>query len=279
MEVVQSKPLLPPKSHPNYRLWANYADFALERGQLVCDILESFAPVQGLKILDIGCGEGGTSLALSQRGAEITAIDFNPVRVEKLANDLKDSGTKFSVQRGDAQVLTFDNGQFDCVILQDVLEHLHQPAQALREASRVLKKGGLLYLSTPNRWSPLNFFSDPHWNLPLVSTLPRKGVEYFITKIARREKNVRADFAALLSFPQLTRLLKAARFTFQMVNKTVAAQLFRNSKAVVNKDTHLKIARALRKLHLEKLIVWLVKDELGFFNTFLNPTWYLVAEK
>ena len=273
-EFIQT---LPPKNHPNYRLWSNYAEFAKDRGRLVCDILESFRPLKGLKILDVGCGEGGTSLALAERGAQITAIDFNPKRIAKFRKEIFTAGVDLSIVVGNAQTLNFPNEKFDCILLQDVLEHLPHPRRAIQEIIRVLKSNGLVYISTPNRWSPLNFISDPHWNLPLVSVLPRHAVAYFITKIVRREKFTREDFAALLSIFKVRRLFKDANFTFTFVNKRVAAKLFTNPKAVVNSQVHLGIVNWLKKLKLEKLISSLVNDKLGFFNAFINPTWYLVA--
>ncbi len=268
---------LPPKNHPNYRLWSNYAEFAKDRGRLVCDILESFQPLKGLKILDIGCGEGGTSLALAERGAQITAIDFNPKRVEKFRQKVFSASIDLSIDVGNAQNLNFPNGAYDCILLQDVLEHLPHPEKAVQEINRVLKRNGLVYISTPNRWSPLNFISDPHWNLPVVSVLPRKAVAYFITKIVQREKFMREDFAALLSIYKIRRLFKDANFTLTFVNKRVAGELFTNPQAVVNSELHLKVVKLLKKLKLQKLILSTVNDKFGFFNAFLNPTWYLVA--
>lgn len=270
---------LPPKSHPNHRLWSNYAEFAKDRGRLVSDILESFRPLKGLKILDVGCGEGGTSLALAERGAQITAIDFNPKRVEKFRRKVLAASIDLSIEVGNAQNLCFPNDAFDCILLQDVLEHLPHPDKAIQEIARVLKGNGLIYLSTPNRWSPLNFISDPHWNLPFVSVLPRKGVTYFITKIIQRETFTREDFAALLSLFKIRRLFKNAHFTLIYVNKRVAGELFTNPQAVVNSELHLKVVKLLKKLKLQKLILSAVNDKFGLFNAFFNPTWYLVARK
>ncbi len=270
---------LPPKTHPNYRLWSNYAEFARHRGRLVCEILESFRSLGGLKVLDVGCGEGGTSLALADRGAKVTAIDYNLKRVEKLRQQTDAPGVQISVQVGSAQNLDFPNETFDCILLQDVLEHLPEPKKAIHEINRVLKRNGVVYLSTPNRWSPLNFISDPHWNLPLVAVLPRNAVAFFITKIVRREKVAREDFAALHSIYKVRRLFKSANLTSIFVNTRVAVELFTNPKAVVNSELHLITVNWLKKLKLEKLILFLVNDKLGLFNAFVNPTWYLVATK
>lgn len=270
--------LLPSKGHPNYDLWANYAQFARDRGELVTDLIAITTPLENLSILDIGCGEGGTSMALAARGANVTAMDFNEKRVQKLRKQVEAVNASITVQAGDAHRLNFANPTFDWVILQDVIEHLPNPEKAIQEVSRVLKPAGHLYLSTPNRWSPLNFVSDPHWNLPLVSVLSRKGVEFFICKLTRREKCVR-DFAALLSLFKLKNILRKNDLQFKFINRKIADALFSKPTSVVNSKLHLKAVTLLKKFKLQKGFNCLVNEKFGLFNYFLNPTWYLIAQK
>lgn len=288
MEIINSVPdlerhtelqILPPKTHPNFRLWANYSKYARYRGELIADFIESFTPILNLEIMDLGCGDGGTTLALTERGAKVTAVDFNPIRVQKLKETAYTLNINVSILEGDAQNLSFQDDSFDWVILQDVLEHIPDPAKAAQEVRRVLRQNGSIYIATPNRWSPLNFISDPHWNLPLVSVLPRNAVVFFITKLIRREKVVRKDFAALLSLFKLRRLFESEKLGLHFINKKIVAELFIRPKAVVNRDFHLIVIKWLRKLKLEKLFSYLVNDKFGFFNYFINPTWYLIGKK
>lgn len=271
--------ILPPETHPNYHLWANYSRFARDRGELVADILESFTPVEDLEILDLGCGNGGAALALSERGAKVTAVDFNPKRIQKLKENVLELHSKIHVLRGNAQNLDFPTGCFDWVILQDVLEHLPEPEKAVQEINRVLKKHGSVYISTPNRWSPLNFISDPHWNLPLVSVFARRSVVFYVTKIVGRENISRQDLAALLSLNKLRHLLEREGLQIQFVHRRIVFELFRRPTAVVNSDFHFSIVNWMRKLRLHKIIPCLVNDKFGFFNYCINPSWYLIGKK
>lgn len=270
---------LPSLNHPNYRLWANYAKFARDRGALVARIVAPEIEVEGAKILDIGCGAGGTSLVLAEQGAHVSAIDFNGARVHNFKKIILQNNLDIKIEHGKAQALNFKAGQFDCVILQDVIEHLNKPEIAVKEITRVLKKGGVIYLSTPNRWSPLNFISDPHWNLPLVSVLPRKLVGLFIVKLIRREKEYREDFAELLSLRRLKHLFTENQFALKMTNSSVAKAIFENPTSVVNSDFHIKIIDWLKKLKLDKMVQKIVDDKFEFFNYFINPTWYFIAKK
>ncbi|MFQ5771347.1 MAG: class I SAM-dependent methyltransferase [bacterium] len=271
--------ILPPESHPNYRLWCNYAKFARARGEFVADILTSIKLIANLKVLDIGCGEGGTALALAHRGANVVALDFNPKRVQKLKQKVVHYNKHIAVVEGHVEDLRYPNASFDWVILQDVLEHLPNPDRAIKEIRRVLKPGGLVYISTPNRWSPFNFICDPHWNLPFVAILSRKAVNIFITKIVRREVVVRQDFAALLSLFKLRRLFAPENMELKFVNKKIVKQLFIDPTAVVNSDFHLKTVKWLRKKGFIKVFSKLVNNKFGIFNYCINPTWYIIAEK
>ncbi|MFQ5864284.1 MAG: methyltransferase domain-containing protein [bacterium] len=271
--------ILPKESHPNYRLWANYSKFARDRGELVADILQSFTPIVNRKILDIGCGDGGTALALSARGAEVTAIDLDLKRVQKLEHAASLLNSNLMVLEGNAEKLYFNDETFEVIILQDVIEHLPNPHLAAKEAARVLKRQGLIYISTPNRWSPFNFVADPHWALPFMSILPRNGVAFFMTRLIRRETRVRRDFAALLSLFKIRRLFQKQSIRLQFVNKKIAEQLFTRPKAVVNSDIHLKVVELIRASKLQDVFCGLVNDEFGFFNYFVNPTWYLIGRK
>ncbi|MFQ5822617.1 MAG: class I SAM-dependent methyltransferase [bacterium] len=288
MEIISSEAeitnqnefrILPPESHPNYHLWANYSKFARNRGELVADILQSFSPIANMQILDLGCGDGGTTLALVERGGKVTAIDFNPKKVQMLKQKALTINSNLVVLQGDAQQLYLKNNSFDWVVLQDILEHLPNPELAVKEVTRVLKQDGSVYLSTPNRWSPLNFISDPHWNLPLVSVLPRKTVVFFVTRLFYRENHVRRDFAALLSLFKINRLFERENIKLQFVNQKIAAQLFIHPRAVVNSNLHLNVVKWLQTLKLEKLVTGMVNDKFGFFNYFINPTWYLIGKK
>jgi SAM-dependent methyltransferase len=71
--------------------------------------------------------------------------------------DIQDGDTVDVV--GDAHNLPFDDSSFDSVIMQAVLEHLHTPEVAIKEAFRVLKPGGFLYLEVPFLQG---FHADPH---------------------------------------------------------------------------------------------------------------------
>jgi SAM-dependent methyltransferase len=103
-------------------------DFVSERG--------------GPKLLDLGCGLGGYSRALADRGFDHYALDVN----DEYIDAARSIGVR--ADRYDGERIPLDDGAVDTVFMLEVLEHLEDPAVVLREARRVAKKNVLV--STPN---------------------------------------------------------------------------------------------------------------------------------
>lgn len=95
------------------------------------------------KLLDIGCNSGELSLMFKERNlCDVTAVDISENLV-KLA-----IGKGIDVVCADAEKLPFANNTFDCVFLSEVIEHTFTPDKILKEAYRVLKKGGKIVGAT-----------------------------------------------------------------------------------------------------------------------------------
>ncbi|MGH7856632.1 MAG: class I SAM-dependent methyltransferase [Candidatus Binatia bacterium] len=103
----------------------------------------------GLRVLDLGCGEGYGSDLLAGRARFCVAIDQDPSVVRVAARKYGRPGLHFVV--ADAAFLPFRSDAFGAVWAVEVIEHLPEPVAGLNEAHRVLRGGGLCYLSTPNR--------------------------------------------------------------------------------------------------------------------------------
>ncbi len=101
--------------------------------------------VSGMKVLDLGCGNGKTSEALLDIGAEVTGIDFSQPAVDSCISRFGDSACFVC---GDVCRLPFDDNEFDAVFAFHVLEHLTEPELkiAVSEIGRVLRPGGRLCL-------------------------------------------------------------------------------------------------------------------------------------
>ena len=99
------------------------------------------------KILEIGCGSGEIAKKYIRPYCESLSATDIVKRFEgsKIADDI-------AFQIEDAQHLSFDDETFDGVISRDVIEHVTDDELFIAESLRVLKKGGVLFFTTPNRF-------------------------------------------------------------------------------------------------------------------------------
>lgn len=111
--------------------------------------------IYGKKFLEVGCGLGYFSNKASIIGAKVTGIDIGPELVK--INKKKTPGGKFVV--ASASKLPFKSNSFDIVLSTEVIEHVENQKRAMKEMLRVLRPGGLLVITTPNRvFKPLFSF-------------------------------------------------------------------------------------------------------------------------
>jgi SAM-dependent methyltransferase len=103
----------------------------------------------GLNVLDAGCGVGYGAEMIARAGASrVVGIDLAP---EAIAAASERVGEMAEFQVGDVQDMPFDEGSFDLVVCFEVLEHLEDPEPAITALKDVLREGGLLIVSSPNR--------------------------------------------------------------------------------------------------------------------------------
>lgn len=114
--------------------------------QSIGPLLDALAPGPGQAALDVATGPGYVAAQLVERGLATTALDFSPVMLEK-ARALNPS---LALVEGDACDLPFADESFHLVCMNFGILHLDEPDQAIKEAFRVLKRGGRFAFSV---WS------------------------------------------------------------------------------------------------------------------------------
>jgi len=116
------------------------------RLEIVFDELLGPADLNGLSVLDVGCGSGFFSREAARRGANVTSLDI-------AMQLLHETRRKVQTERvnADACALPFGDGAFDLVISSECIEHTLDPRLALREIHRVTRPGGRLLITVPNQ--------------------------------------------------------------------------------------------------------------------------------
>jgi 2-polyprenyl-6-hydroxyphenyl methylase/3-demethylubiquinone-9 3-methyltransferase len=111
------------------------------------------AELAGFGVVDLGCGGGLLAVPLAVRGASVIGLDRSPRSVRAAKDAAARSGVaqrcRFAV--GDLIDTPLEAGAYDLALLSDVIEHVEDPAAALREAARLLRPGGRLFVNTLNR--------------------------------------------------------------------------------------------------------------------------------
>lgn len=103
------------------------------------------------EVLETACGTGYGAQMLSERARSVVAVDYSVAALEYARQH--HSAPNLAHLLMDCHRLGFASGSFDLVVSFEVFEHLEQPELYLSECRRVLRPGGRLMLSTPNRSS------------------------------------------------------------------------------------------------------------------------------
>ncbi len=136
--------------------------------------------------LDCGCADGGYTVALVDLGAaRAVGVDALEERIV-LAHERERSHPAVRFLHASAEALPFNEASFDGVLLNEVLEHVADEVQTLREIHRVLRPGGHLIVMSPNRWFPfeghgMHIGQHLFWfPVPLLPWLPSRISQRFM---------------------------------------------------------------------------------------------------
>lgn len=108
-------------------------------------------PLEGLSVLDVGCGAGLLSEPAARLGGAVTGLDPAPGMIEAARQHAAESGLDIAYRADRIEVLAGEGAHFDVVIAMEVVEHVADVPLFVRACADVLKPGGLLLLATINR--------------------------------------------------------------------------------------------------------------------------------
>jgi SAM-dependent methyltransferase len=137
------------------------------------DMVRRYVSLEGARVLDIGCGLGAYVRAFSRYTERAYGIDIDAARVEHGVTE-----GLHGLVAGVGESLPFADGSFDGILLNEVLEHVRNDRETVREALRVLRPGGRIVIFVPNRFYPFEthgvYLGKKYvfGNIPLVNYLP-----------------------------------------------------------------------------------------------------------
>ena len=164
--------------HPMQRFWHRGKLTLVER--LVRKHLSA-----GSKLLEIGCGAGNLLMQAMVKDSfpvaldlSVQALTFVRSRLEEAASG-PDAPCAYACVQSIGELLPLPDDRFDCVILSEVIEHLPVPEVSIREATRVLRPGGRLLVTTPNYHS---LWPIMEWIVDRSNKAPQMAGEQHISK-------------------------------------------------------------------------------------------------
>jgi SAM-dependent methyltransferase len=169
--------------HPSY-VWRRGQERRLH-------LVRRFVPLEGRRILDVGCGVGTYMRRLREFSSQVYGVDIDDEKAQTASAGLP------NVVQAAAEGLPFAIDSFDVVILNEVIEHVGDDAESIREAVRCTRPGGHVVIFAPNRLYPfethgfflgkrfvfrlcplVNYTPDPIRNIfcPHVRIYTRRGI-------------------------------------------------------------------------------------------------------
>ncbi len=153
--------------------------------------------VEGMRVLEVGCGRGvGTEIIFERFGAgEVSAFDLDPDMVERARRRLsRYSSDRLKLADGDVTSIMAEDSSFDAVFDFGIIHHVPDWQRALSEVRRVLKPGGLFFFEEVtslalSRWFYRTFLEHPTQNRfsgdEFVAELERQGIEVNGNRVER----------------------------------------------------------------------------------------------
>jgi ubiquinone/menaquinone biosynthesis C-methylase UbiE len=201
------------------------------------DAMESFRPVRGLRLLDIGCGDLGFTRQLSENAKSVIGVDPDPVQSEKNRAMLAkaDAPPNLTFVESSADELPVESDSVDGVCFSFSLHHIPSSAykRVFDEVRRVLVPGGFLCVIEPMD-SPLNqimrLFHDEDHERQMAQQALREMAEPLF---GNRQTRTFHNFIAYESFEQF-----AVRFASRSFNSLYSEADVRNSSVQAAFERH-----------------------------------------
>jgi len=145
--------------------------------------INAHAPLNGAKVIDVGCGGGILAESMAKKGADVTGIDLSEKALGVADLHSLESALTINYQHISAEdMASREPGSFDVVTCMEMLEHVPDPSSIVQACAQLVKPGGQVFFSTLNR-NPKSYLYAVLGAEYLLQMLPRGTHDYakFIT--------------------------------------------------------------------------------------------------
>lgn len=204
-------------------------------------------PERNASILEIGSGMGGLLVAFRLAGYDgVKGIEYNRdyCRITELR--ARRNGVFVDLANGAAENLPYMDHSMDYVFCIDVLEHVRNPIAAIREMNRVLRPGGLAWVTIVNRFA----LRDPHYHRYLVNHMPSRLGQFFADRLSPKTGHHNPDHQKLTDMHY---------FTYGRIRKLFRSCGFEpfDSTERQARDSGHRLVKAIHLLRCFQLSYWI----------------------
>ncbi len=227
----------------------------------------------GMKVLEIGCAEGGVLKAFVERNCRATGVDLNASRLELAKTFLRDEleAARVTLINENIYADSFKKrfkGQFDLIVLKDVIEHIDDQPKLLSYLHTFLREGGLIFFAFPPWHMPFGGHQQVCRNkwasrLPYYHLLPKPVYKTVLKGFG--ESTAKID--ALLEIKRLGLSIEA----FERMLRSNGYRTLAKKHFLFNPIYEYKF-----KIHTREQFKWLQK--LPFLRNFVTTAVYYLVE-
>ncbi len=244
---------------------------------------------RGSRVLDIGCGFGSFVISARRLGLEAIGLEIAHFEVEyakrRLARELPNLDPDAVYYLGDGLNIPFGNASFDAITLWNVLEHVPDGDLLLKEAVRLLRPDGKIFLICPNYAA---FRREAHYLVPWFPLFPRKLASIYLKLCGKDPRFFETSIFYRTNW-EVQRTLKRLGMQVGLIGGPPAfdpaeIDLFvKNTKERISEPERTRNAKIrkllamLKRLHLERVLSQIANVAVVFRH--VMPWWSVLIYK
>lgn len=257
-------------NHANREKYFN--EQALNTEKYIIPFIENELMIQpGLKILEIGCGEGGNLKPFIDRACDVTGIDLTESKIKNAAKFYPELETMQNVRFFHGDVYDFIprfESQFDLIILKDTLEHIYGQEKLLSGIKKMLKPRGSIFIAFPPWEMPFGGHQQMCYSkflalMPWIHLLPRFLYRGLLRLFKEPEYRINELFEVRDTRISIGRFLKICRQEGYTISKA--------GYYCINPNYEIKFGLKPRKL-------WTPLAKVPYLRNFLITTGYYLLK-
>lgn len=241
------------------------------RGKRVVQIMLDYLDPKE-RVLDVGFSQGLTIGYIAQVFPKVEGADIDKEAAVTARQRLNRLGLKNKLHVYDGKRLPFDDNTFDAITATEVFEHVNDREKFVKELYRVLKKGGTLIITSPNKLYPI----ECEFHLPFLAYLPKSLADLYVKLSGKGENYDHIDHPFYFQFKNtVEKYFTVKDITFDLIKNYDKYFLNEERGKIVPLTAGiLKTIEVFEKLKLS-FIVFLPK----LFLNNLSAGWVFVAKK